>query len=157
MYATTMARISEADIYVGAAAISDYRPAAIAAQKIKKCGERLTLEMVRSPDLLAAIASLEKGPFTCGFAAETERLEEHARLKLDGKHLDMIIANQVGTELGFDEDDNSALVLWQGGGESFSRMSKAELARRLVAVIAARYRASKPSQLIPLRKPGGAA
>lgn len=145
MYQQAMARAGEADIYIGAAAISDYRLASIAPQKIKKRQDTLTLEMIRSPDLLAAVAALPDGPFTVGFAAETEKLEEHALAKLHGKRLDMIIANQVGERLGFDTDDNSALALWEGGREQLGHMSKAELAHRIVQVVAARYAAARPA------------
>jgi phosphopantothenoylcysteine decarboxylase/phosphopantothenate--cysteine ligase len=142
MYEQAMARIGEADIYIGAAAISDYRPASIAPQKIKKRQDTLALEMIRSPDLLAAVAALPDRPFTVGFAAETEKVEEHALAKLHGKRLDMIIANQVGERLGFDADDNSALALWEGGREPLGHMSKAELAHLIIAVIARRYAAA---------------
>ena len=135
------------DIYIGAAAISDYRPEA-APQKIKKRSDRLLLEMSKSPDLLATIAALPKPPFTVGFAAETERLEEYARQKLEGKRLDMIVANLVGARLGFDEDDNSAMVLWRNGAEELSRMSKLELARQIIRIVAARYRAARAPRVV---------
>jgi phosphopantothenoylcysteine decarboxylase/phosphopantothenate--cysteine ligase len=128
------------DIYIGAAAISDYRPAEVSAQKIKKKADTFTLEMVKSPDLLAIIAALDDGPFTCGFAAETEKLEEHATDKLKRKHLNMIVANLVGKGLCFDADDNEVIVLWEGGSQPLPKLSKQELARRLIDVIAARYR-----------------
>jgi len=140
MCAATLERIAAADIYIGAAAISDYRPEP-AAQKIKKHTERLTLDMAKSPDLLATIAARPGAPFTVGFAAETERLEEYARQKLEGKRLDMIVANQVGAKLGFDEDHNSVLILWRDGQESLSRMAKCDLARRIIATVAARFAA----------------
>jgi phosphopantothenoylcysteine decarboxylase/phosphopantothenate--cysteine ligase len=128
------------DIYIGAAAISDYRPAEVFAQKIKKKADTFTLEMVKSPDLLATIAALDDGPFTCGFAAETERLEEHATDKLNRKHLNMIVANLVGKNLCFDADENEVIVLWEGGSQPLPKLSKQELARRLIDVIATRYR-----------------
>lgn len=153
MHAAAMARIADCDIYIGAAAISDYRPVAVADHKIKKRSDSLQLALIKSPDLLATIARLPDGPFTCGFAAETQHLVEHAREKLERKRLDMIIANLVGTRLGFDEEDNSALAIWAEGSEAFSRMSKAELARHLVVVIAARYRAARSADVVPLRQP----
>jgi phosphopantothenoylcysteine decarboxylase/phosphopantothenate--cysteine ligase len=140
MYRTTLDLIGGADVYIGAAAISDYRPREIAAHKIKKKTETLTLEMTKSPDLLATIARLPQRPFTVGFAAETEKLEEHARLKLTGKRLDMIVANQVGTRLGFDDDDNQAVVLWADGQHALGRKSKGDLALEIVTVIAGRRR-----------------
>ena len=135
-----MGVIDGMDIYIGAAAISDYRPRAAAPQKIKKSGDTFTLEMLKSPDLLANIAALDDGPFTVGFAAETEKLEEHALLKLERKKLDMIIANLVGANLCFDADDNEVVVLWNEGRTPLPKLSKHELARRLVDLIATRYK-----------------
>lgn len=140
MVAAAMAEIGGMDIYIGAAAISDYRPQHAASQKIKKSAATFVLEMVKSPDLLATIAALEDGPFAVGFAAETEKLEQHATDKLNRKKLDMIIANLVGEKLCFDADDNEVVVLWQGGRQLLPRSSKPELARQLVEVIASRYR-----------------
>ena len=153
MFAATIERIADVDIYIGAAAISDYRPEP-AAHKIKKRTDRLTLDMVKSPDLLATIAARPGAPFTVGFAAETERLEEYARQKLDRKRLDMIVANQVGAKLGFDEDDNSVLILWRDGQEALCRMPKCDLARRIIATVAARFTAVRDSRVILLRRPG---
>ena len=153
MYAATMARIADADVYIGAAAISDYRPEP-AAHKIKKRTERLTLEMVKSPDLLAGIAARPGAPFTVGFAAETEHLEDYARQKLEGKRLDMIVANLVGAKLGFDEDDNSAIILWRDGQEQVSRMAKSDLARRIIATVAVRFAAARGGNVTPIRRPG---
>ena len=87
-----------------------------------------------------------------GFAAETRELEAHARAKLEGKALDMIVANLVGEKLGFDCDHNSALVLWGDGRQSLPDMSKAELAARIVALIASRYLAVTKAPT-PLRQP----
>jgi phosphopantothenoylcysteine decarboxylase / phosphopantothenate---cysteine ligase len=140
MYDAAMSRIDDQDIYIGAAAISDYRPEIVPSQKIKKHDERFVLEMAKSPDLLAAVAALNPAPFTVGFAAETEKLEEHAQLKLNRKKIDMIVANLVGDNLGFDRDDNSAIVMWKDGREPLPNMSKADLSRRLIAIVARRYR-----------------
>jgi phosphopantothenoylcysteine decarboxylase/phosphopantothenate--cysteine ligase len=153
MFAATIDRIAGTDIYIGAAAISDYRPEP-APQKIKKRADRLVLDMVKSPDLLATIATHPAGPFTVGFAAETERVEEYAREKLEGKRLDMIVANQVGARLGFDEDENSVLILWKDGQESLGRMAKADLARRIIATVAARHAVAGRTNVTPLRRPG---
>ena len=154
MCEATLARIGEADIYIGAAAISDYRPDRIAEHKIKKHSDRMILDMGKSKDLLATIAAMPGRPFTVGFAAETEKLEEHARRKLEGKRLDMIVANLVGRQLGFDAEDNSAVLLWADGSQALGQMSKTELARRIVAVIAARYRQASPAPATLLRAPG---
>jgi phosphopantothenoylcysteine decarboxylase/phosphopantothenate--cysteine ligase len=142
MFDAAMIRISEKDIYIGAAAISDYRPESVPSQKIKKHNDKFILEMAKSPDLLASIAALDVPPFTVGFAAETEKLEEHAMSKLERKKLDMIVANLVGDNLGFDRDDNAAIVMWGSGRETLPNMSKSDLSRRLIAVIAHRYRSA---------------
>lgn len=153
MHEAVLARAAQSDIYIGAAAISDYRPDHVPEQKIKKKSDTLALNLVKCPDVLAAVAALADGPFTVGFAAETEKLESHALAKLTGKRIDMIVANLVGCDLGFDRDDNSALVLWEGGRQEFSRTTKTELAQRLVALIAERYRAvAHPAAAI--RQPG---
>ena len=143
-----LARMGEMDMYIGAAAISDYRPKQISVQKIKKTADTFVLEMLKCPDLLASVAALKDGPFTVGFAAETEKLEQHASDKLKRKNLDMIVANLVGENLCFDSDDNEVIVLWQGGRQSLPLLSKQELARRLVDVIAARYRLARPAEKI---------
>jgi phosphopantothenoylcysteine decarboxylase/phosphopantothenate--cysteine ligase len=139
MLAATHAHIADADIFIGAAAVSDYRPAAAQAQKIKKNAAAMSIELVRSEDILASVAALDKAPFTVGFAAETENLREYALGKLEGKNLDMIIANQVGPGLGFDTEQNAASVYWQTGEQSFELADKKELARDLVQLIAERY------------------
>jgi len=143
MFDAAMAQIPDADIYIGAAAISDYRPSAPAKQKIKKSADIFELKMVKSPDLLAEVAALEGGPFAVGFAAETEKLEEYATLKLERKKIDMIIANLVGANLCFDADENEVVVLWPGGRQPFPKSTKQELARQLVECIASRYRAAQ--------------
>lgn len=153
MHEATLSRAAQVDIYIGAAAVSDYRPAQSAAQKIKKKTETLDLHMVKCADVLAAVAALAQDrPFTVGFAAETEKLEEHALDKLRRKGLDMIVANLVGSQLGFDRDDNSAVLLWPGGREEIAQTSKAELARRIIASIAQRLPGAAGG-VTPIRRP----
>ena len=142
MFAETHNRIEGVDVFIGAAAISDYRPESTRPQKIKKSEGSLTIDLVKAPDTLASVAKLERRPFTVGFAAETEKLREHALAKLVAKNLDLIVANQVGKGRGFDCDDNAADVLWQGGERSFPMMDKVDLARALIELIAERYRAA---------------
>jgi phosphopantothenoylcysteine decarboxylase/phosphopantothenate--cysteine ligase len=140
MEAAVMARVVQCEIFVSAAAVADYRPDVAAAQKIKKGSEALTLRLVRNPDILGQVAQRPEHPFTVGFAAETERLEEHAREKLVAKGLDMIAANWVGGEAGgFEHADNALLVLWHGGRRSFPLMPKARLAGLLADLIEERY------------------
>jgi len=142
MFDAAMSRVEGQDIYIGAAAISDYRPESVPDHKIKKHSDEFVLEMVKSPDLLKTIGAQDNPPFTVGFAAETQKLEEHATIKLNKKKLSMIVANLVGHDLGFDRDDNAAVVLWGDGQEPLPNMSKSEMARRLVAIIAHRYRST---------------
>ena len=139
MHSATHERIADVDIFIAAAAVSDYRPAAISAQKIKKTKDTMTLELVRSPDILASVAALPAAPFTVGFAAETENVRDYALAKLGNKQLDMIVANRVGADCGFDYDDNAAEILWDGGDKAFAKMPKSELAAGIMDVIAARF------------------
>ena len=143
MFAETHNRIDGVDIFIGAAAISDYRPESARPQKIKKSEDSLRIELVKAPDTLASVAKLERRPFTVGFAAETEKLREYALAKLSAKNLDLIVANEVGKGRGFDCDDNAVEVLWQGGERSFPMMDKADLASALIELIAERYRATR--------------
>jgi phosphopantothenoylcysteine decarboxylase/phosphopantothenate--cysteine ligase len=132
-----------ADIYIGAAAVSDYTPRRAVPQKIKKTGETLTLELVRTPDILAEVAAQTGAlKLVVGFAAETHDVEKYARGKLTAKRLDLIIANQVGISGGgFESDDNAATAYWQGGERTFPSSSKAELAERLLELVSERLNA----------------
>ena len=136
MRAAVLAAVADADVYIGTAAVADYRPAAPATQKIKKDRDAFAIELVRNPDILAEVAGLARRPFTVGFAAETDDVLAYARRKLDDKRLDLIAANAVGVGLGFETDDNALTLLWPGGQRELPRASKAALARTLIAVIA---------------------
>lgn len=142
MQAAVMAELAGAGLFVATAAVADYRPAAPAETKLKKSADRLTLELVRNPDILAEVAARPDRPFTVGFAAETEALAEHAEAKRRAKNLDMIAANLVGPgRLGFDTEDNALLVLWPGGCAELPAQSKPALAEQLVHLIAERLHA----------------
>ena len=147
MYAEVMARAARCDIFVAAAAVADYRPARIAQQKIKKGDGPAALDLVRTPDILAAVAALDERPFTVGFAAETESVHAHARAKLERKGLDMIAANRVGLpDRGYASERNALSVLWcDGGCHELALAPKAELARSLIGLVAERYRAEHPA------------
>jgi phosphopantothenoylcysteine decarboxylase / phosphopantothenate---cysteine ligase len=130
-----------ANIFVAAAAVSDYKAAVASREKIKKTQEALTLPLARTPDVLATIARAASRPFLVGFAAETENVEQNALEKLESKNLDMIAANKVGDGLAFDKDDNAITVYWQNGGRvELPLTSKTLLARQLVCLIAERYK-----------------
>jgi phosphopantothenoylcysteine decarboxylase/phosphopantothenate--cysteine ligase len=150
MHSAVMAHLADADIFIGTAAVADYRVAEVAEHKIKKQAEQLELRLVRNPDILADVAALEPRPFVVGFAAETENLVEHAREKLKRKRLDMIAANRVGAGQGFDAEDNALEVLWPDGQASLPRASKSQLARELVELIAARL--DTAGRVVPLKR-----
>ncbi len=139
MFATTHEHVQGIDIFIAVAAVSDYRPKNQQQNKIKKTKSAMQLDLVKSRDTLASIARLVDGPFTVGFAAETEQVREYALGKLDNKKLDMIVANKVGSDCGFDTEDNAVEVFWRGGEQSFPTMAKSELARHLIQLIAERY------------------
>lgn len=139
MLAATHENIEDVDIFIATAAVSDYHPVEIKDNKIKKDAGNLSLELTRSADILASVASLNDGPFTVGFAAETEKLREHAMAKLKQKNLNMIVANLVGGDLAFGKDQNAVEVYWRNGEQSFPMTSKTSLAQELVTLIVARY------------------
>ncbi|WP_166257183.1 bifunctional phosphopantothenoylcysteine decarboxylase/phosphopantothenate--cysteine ligase CoaBC [Marinobacter salicampi] len=129
------------DIFIATAAVADYRPRNETDQKMKKSGETLSLELVRNPDVLAHVAGHPNAPFTVGFAAETNDLEQYATGKLKKKKLNMIVANDVSQPgIGFNSDDNAITVFWADGRQTFDRSSKAELAQQLIQLVAQRYR-----------------
>ncbi|MGB4498820.1 MAG: bifunctional phosphopantothenoylcysteine decarboxylase/phosphopantothenate--cysteine ligase CoaBC [Methylococcaceae bacterium] len=140
MHAAVFENIKNCDIFIGAAAVADYRPVEVANEKIKKKSDQITLILEKNPDILAKVGGLEKPPFTVGFAAETHDLETYARDKLTRKKLNMIAANWVGREEGgFERDENALEVFWQGGQKSFAMTEKSELARQLIMLIAERF------------------
>jgi phosphopantothenoylcysteine decarboxylase/phosphopantothenate--cysteine ligase len=134
-----------ADVYIGAAAIADYAPRTVSAQKIKKTreggGETLTVELIRTPDVLAEVAVHPQRPHVVvGFAAETHDVEHYARGKLQRKKLDMIAANQVGREgCGFESDDNALTVIDAETAHALGPAAKTALADALLDLIRARF------------------
>lgn len=143
MLKAALAASADAQIFVAAAAVADYRAASVAEQKIKKNDAELSLPLSRTDDVLATVRATYKDLFVVGFAAETEKLEEHARGKLQRKGLDMIAANWVGGGKAFDTEDNSLHVYWNGGGQELPQASKAQVARDLVKLIAQQRAAKK--------------
>lgn len=131
----------ENQIFIGCAAVADYRLAEVSAQKIKKSDEELSLKLIRNPDIISAVAHLsENRPFTVGFAAETQNLVDYAQDKLQRKNLDMICANDVSGGQAFNTDENMLQLFWKTGGKTLSLKSKTDLARELATEIIARYR-----------------
>lgn len=129
----------DCDVFIACAAVADYRPAEVQAQKIKKSGEEMQLRLLRNPDIVAEIATLAQAPMTVGFAAETQNLRENAAAKLQKKQLAMIVANDVSdSRIGFNSENNAALILWPGGEREVSLCAKDALAAIVVEEIAAR-------------------
>lgn len=138
MLAATLEATHDADLLVGAAAVADYRPAEVAAQKIKKTGAHLSLDLLRNPDILAEVRARHPQMFIVGFAAETEKVAEHAQAKLRDKKLNLIAANPVDGDRAFDRDDNTLTAYWTGGHQALGHGEKSVLARALTTLIAER-------------------
>lgn len=138
MLDASLAAASEAEIFIGTAAIADYRPAQVEAGKIKKAASRLSLKLERTEDVISAVRKAHPELFVVGFAAETDDLEKYARDKLKRKGLDMVAANWVGGGRAFDQDHNALQVFWPGGERALAQAPKTQLASELVAVIAER-------------------
>jgi phosphopantothenoylcysteine decarboxylase/phosphopantothenate--cysteine ligase len=139
MHAAVMREVAGTDIFISVAAVADYRPATPSARKIKKQADQQSLQLLLNPDVLADVAALPDAPFTVGFAAETEDVIGYAREKLKAKRIDMIAANVVGEQQGFDQEDNALHVLWPRGEQALGRASKSKLARQLLAIIAEQF------------------
>lgn len=138
MHAAVMAAIPGAALFIACAAVADYRPLAVAPHKIKKQAETLSLELTRNPDILRDVAGLAERPFCVGFAAETRDLAHYAEGKRRDKGIEMIAANLVGENRGFETTSNALLVLWEGGSAKLPEQPKARLAEQLVSMIAER-------------------
>ncbi len=144
MHAVVHEHIAGVDIFISAAAVSDYRPASVAAGKIKKTEDEMTIHLVRNPDILSTVGHLPEPPLTVGFAAETHDVRANALDKLRRKRLDMICANAVGDcsegkPVGFDVDENEIVVLTESGETALGKASKRVLARQLVRLIGDAY------------------
>ncbi|HAJ91171.1 MAG TPA: bifunctional phosphopantothenoylcysteine decarboxylase/phosphopantothenate--cysteine ligase CoaBC [Gammaproteobacteria bacterium] len=142
MYAAVMQAVTVADIFVSVAAVADYRPALVAPQKLKKESAESSLDLIRNPDILAAVAALPDAPFTAGFAAETEAVETNAQNKRLAKGVDMIAANRVGAGQGFDSKENALHVFWEAGEQVLPVTGKGKLARQLLDLIAEQFQNS---------------
>lgn len=132
-----------ADVYIGAAAVADFTPRNVADDKIKKVEGRdtLVLELVRTPDILAAVANTPRRPrVVVGFAAETTDVARHARDKLQRKRVDLVAANRVGVAgSGFESDDNALTVYWNDGERALGPAPKTTLADDLLDLVEERF------------------
>ena len=130
------AQLPQADIFIGAAAVADYRPADLATQKIKKNDDEMNIHLIKNPDIIANVAAKQDKPFTVGFAAETQDVLSYARGKLKKKNLDMIIANDVSNkDIGFNSDDNAIIIIDKDQEKEFPQASKYQLAQNIISYI----------------------
>jgi phosphopantothenoylcysteine decarboxylase/phosphopantothenate--cysteine ligase len=140
MLAASLAALDECDIFIGCAAVADYRPAAVEQHKIKKTADTMTVTLARNPDIIASVAAHDRRPFTVGFAAETNNVLDYARGKLERKNLDMIVANDVSNgDIGFNSEDNAVTLLWAAGERALEQANKHSIASNIMAQIAELY------------------
>ena len=126
-----------ADIFIATAAVADYKAASIASEKIKSGDDKMTISLEKNPDIVSSVASTFEDLFVIGFAAESNDVETYAKGKLEQKHLDAIVANDISrADIGFNSDDNEVSWIDTDSTIVFSKRSKAQLARDLVAQIA---------------------
>lgn len=161
MHAEAQRLAPQAALFIGCAAVADYRAATPAEHKLKKQddSDTLTLTLVKNPDIIASIAALpaEQRPLVVGFAAETQQVERYARDKLQRKRLDMIVANDVSQAgLGFGSDQNAAWLLWRTAGGIESRSEAAQPKTQLAATIIHQALAllEKASEIAPTKTSG---
>ena len=127
----------KADIFISAAAVADYFVTDIATHKIKKKSDKMSLNVSKTPDIVAILSKNNPKMFVVGFAAETEQVETHAREKLHRKKMDAIIANDISRDdIGFNSDDNEALWIDAESCISLNKKSKTQLAREIAVLIA---------------------
>jgi len=144
MYEAAAQAAPLADVWVFAAAVADYRPATVAAEKIKKAGDTLTLELVKNVDIAATLGQRKRAEqFAVGFALETTNELAHAQDKLRRKNFDLVVLNSLrDAGAGFGHDTNKVAVLDRAGRVlNFELQAKSELAHALVALILNRYAA----------------
>ena len=140
MHDAVMQTTHDCDIFIGCAAVADYRVQQKTDQKIKKSDSELTLTFIKNPDILSDVAHLANAPFTLGFAAETQNLREYAIGKLQRKKLNMIAANDVSDNtIGFNSEQNALSVFWSKGEKKLDLADKQLLARQLMQLVAQRY------------------
>ena len=140
MWQTALEKAVKTHIFIGCAAVADYRIAEVAPQKIKKSGDEISLKLIKNPDIIADVGHLtENRPFTVGFAAETENLAQYAKDKLQRKNLDLICANDVSDGQVFNAEQNALHLFWRNGDKRLPLSDKLELAQALVNEIVRHY------------------
>lgn len=135
MHDAVQKNIKNADIFIGCAAVSDYRVENISDKKIKKNSDEITLKLIKNQDILKEVSMRYPNKFIIGFAAETNDIEANAKKKLKEKSLDMIIANEVGVDKVFGKDETAVTIMYKNGKSENLTGSKIEIAERIVAAI----------------------
>ena len=139
MLDAVMAVLPETDIFIGAAAVADYRPADVCDQKIKKNQDDMHIHLIKNPDIIATVAAQDNRPFCVGFAAETQDVVAYARGKLEKKKLNMVVANDVSSQhIGFNSDDNAIIIIDQDTSTEYGQASKYVLSQKIIEHIAAK-------------------
>ena len=139
MHEAVMHHVNKKDIYIGTAAVSDYRPARKNETKLKKDdkGSPLILELVENQDILKSVSELDERPYVVGFAAETNDLIKNAKTKFKNKGLDLVVANDVSDKsIGFDSDDNAVTLITKSRNLAIEKESKRKIAKRIIKLIA---------------------
>ena len=141
MFEAVMHHINDKDVYIGTAAVSDYKPAKMQNNKIKKDGSNspITLELEENKDILKSVSALKHRPFVVGFAAETNDVIENAEKKLSSKDLDLIVANDVSKkEIGFDSEENEVTLVTSSDNYLIERQSKKKVSNKIIEFISER-------------------
>ncbi|SPZ24591.1 DNA/pantothenate metabolism flavoprotein [Providencia rettgeri] len=141
MYEQVHQTITEQNIFIGCAAVADYRAKNIAENKIKKQGDEVSITLIKNPDIVASVGNLKHNrPYVVGFAAETQNVEEYARQKRQQKQLDLICANDVSlADNGFNSDNNALHIFDANGDTRLPHCNKNELSHYLLDEILQRY------------------
>ncbi|KPV95962.1 Coenzyme A biosynthesis bifunctional protein CoaBC [Pseudoalteromonas sp. P1-9] len=145
MHDAAMELAVNSDVFIGCAAVADYKATTTANNKIKKQADTMTIELSKNPDIIASVAALEENrPFTVGFAAETNDVANYAKGKLKNKNLDMICANDVSdSSIGFNSENNAMTLFWPEGERHLSLQSKQQISHLILKEIASKLAAKK--------------
>ncbi|MEH6445672.1 MAG: bifunctional phosphopantothenoylcysteine decarboxylase/phosphopantothenate--cysteine ligase CoaBC [Oceanospirillaceae bacterium] len=138
MLAAVLKDIDQCDIFIGCAAVADFKPAVLESNKMKKgTSDSMSLALVKNPDIIASVAQRPNKPFVLGFAAETQNVLDYARRKLTQKNLDLIAANDVAnSDIGFNSDDNALTLISADQQLNLAQTSKTKLAQQIIQHIA---------------------
>lgn len=137
MYQTVMQHVADQDVFIGVAAVADYRPEVSSVQKIKKSEETLTVKLIKNKDILADVASLPNPPYCVGFAAETEQVLDYAKQKRLAKRIPMIVANHANTAMG--SDQNAVTIIDASGEYVLGSDDKINIALKLLTHLKSQF------------------